>query len=436
MDFPREGDEMIKSHPRGIYILFFTEMWERFSYYGMRAILILYLVKYFNYSDAFAGSVYGAYTGLVYLTPILGGYIADKFIGFKNAIFLGGILMMFGHISLAISSIEFFYLGLLLIILGNGFFKPNISTYLGTLYKDKPELKDSGFTIFYMGINLGGMFGPLLCGYLGEVHGWHYGFGLAGVGMLAGLIVFKLGLPTLAAEEVKGVLVSEIENKGNSELLTPTEKLRIMVILILSIFTMFFWFAFEQAGSSMNLFADRYMDRNLFGKEIPASLFQSVNAFLILVFAPLFARLWIGLGEKKKEPNTPLKFSLAFVLLGIGFLFLVFGSRGIEESSLIKTSMVWLIMAILFHTLGELCISPVGLSMVSKLSPPRFGGLLMGVWFLSNAISHYVAGFFSGKMGQFANLSDFFLIFVYTSFTSAIILFLLNKKLNTMMHNH
>jgi POT family proton-dependent oligopeptide transporter len=199
---------------------------------------------------------------------------------------------------------------------------------------------------------------------------------------------------------------------------------------------MFFWFAFEQAGSSMNLFADRYMDRSLFGKEIPASLFQSVNAFLILVFAPLFARLWTELGEKKKEPNTPLKFSLAFVLLGIGFLFLVFGSRGIEPSSVVKTSMVWLLMAILFHTLGELCISPVGLSMVSKLSPPRFGGLLMGVWFLSNAISHYVAGFFSGKMGQFANLSEFFLIFVYTSFTSAIILFLLNKKLNTMMHNH
>lgn len=427
---------MIKSHPRGIYILFFTEMWERFSYYGMRAILILYLVKYFNYSDEFAGSVYGAYTGLVYLTPILGGYIADRFIGFKNAIFLGGILMMCGHISLAISSIEFFYLGLLLLILGNGFFKPNISTYLGTLYKDKPELKDSGFTIFYMGINLGGMFGPLLCGYLGEVHGWHYGFGLAGVGMLAGLIVFKLGLPTLAAEEVKVSLVSEEENTGNSELLTPVEKIRILVILILSIFTMFFWFAFEQAGSSMNLFADRYMDRNLFGKEIPASLFQSVNAFLILVFAPLFARLWTELGEKKKEPNTPLKFSLAFVLLGIGFLFLVFGSRGLEHSSVVKTSMIWLILAILFHTLGELCISPVGLSMVSKLSPPRFGGLLMGVWFLSNAISHYVAGFFSGKMGQFANLSEFFLIFVYTSFTSAIILFLLNKKLNTMMHNH
>ena len=424
---------MTKTHPTGIYILFFTEMWERFSYYGMRAILILYLVKYFNYSDEFAGSVYGAYTGLVYLTPILGGYIADRFIGFKNAIFLGGTLMMCGHISLAISSIEFFYLGLLLLILGNGFFKPNISTYLGTLYADKPELKDSGFTIFYMGINLGGMFGPLLCGYLGEVHGWHYGFGLAGVGMLAGLIVFKLGLPTLAANEKSS---SQSRESANSELLTPIEKQRILVILIMSIFTMFFWFAFEQAGSSMNLFADRYMDRNLFGTEIPASLFQSVNAFLILALAPLFARLWTDLADKKREPNTPLKFSFAFVLLGIGFLFLVFGSQGIEPGSVVKTSMLWLILAIFFHTMGEFCISPVGLSMDSKLSPARFGGLLMGTWFLSNAISHYVAGFFSGKMSQFTNLSDFFLIFVYTSFTSAIILFLLNKKLNTMMHNH
>ena len=193
MDISGKGYQMKSEHPRGIYILFFTEMWERFSYYGMRAILILYLVKFFKYEDEFAGQVYGAYTGLVYLTPILGGYIADRFIGFRKAILIGGVLMMCGHISLAFSSIEFFYLGLLLLILGNGFFKPNISTYLGTLYKDKPELKDSGFTIFYMGINLGGMFGPLLCGYLGEVYGWHYGFGLAGVGMLIGLIVFKLG---------------------------------------------------------------------------------------------------------------------------------------------------------------------------------------------------------------------------------------------------
>jgi POT family proton-dependent oligopeptide transporter len=242
-----------------------------------------------------------------------------------------------------------------------------------------------------------------------------------------------LGLPTLAANEKSSSL-----SKPNASpvLLTSIEKKRILVILIMSVFTMFFWFAFEQAGSSMNLFADRYMDRNLFGKEIPASLFQSVNAFLILVLAPLFARLWIDLADKNKEPNTPKKFAFAFILLGIGFLFLVFGSIDIAPGRAVKTSMIWLLAAILFHTMGELCISPVGLSMVSKLSPARFGGLLMGTWFLSNAISHYVAGFFSGRMGQFANLSDFFLIFVYTSFGSSIILFLLNKKLNAMMHNH
>lgn len=424
---------MRDTHPKGIYILFFTEMWERFSYYGMRALLILYLVKFFKYDDEYAGSIYGAYTGLVYLTPILGGYIADKLIGFKNAIFIGGTLMMCGHISLAFSSIEFFYLGLLLLILGNGFFKPNISTYLGTLYKDKPELKDSGFTIFYMGINLGGMFGPLLCGYLGEVYGWHYGFGLAGVGMFAGLIVFKLGLPILSANELTE---SKSDLKQTSDELTLEEKSRILVILILSVFTMFFWFAFEQAGSSMNLFADRYMERNLLGVEIPASMFQSFNAFLILLLAPFFARLWTGLIRIDKEPNTTLKFSIAFVLLGIGFLFLVFGSTGITPNSQVKTGMIWLILAYLFQTMGELCISPVGLSMVSKLSPVRFGGMLMGTWFLSNAISHYAAGFFSGKMGQFTNLSDFFLIFVYTSFICSIILFLLNKKITTMMYNN
>ncbi|HMV45467.1 MAG TPA: peptide MFS transporter [Leptospiraceae bacterium] len=413
-------------------MLFFTEMWERFSYYGMRAILFLYLVKYFQYDDEYAGQVYGAYTGLVYLTPILGGYIADRFIGFKKAIFLGGCLMMFGHISLAFSSIEFFYLGLALLIFGNGFFKPNISTYLGNLYKDHPELKDAGFTIFYMGINLGAMFGPVLCGYLGEVYGWHYGFGLAGIGMFFGLIVFNLGIKHLKMEEPVRI---RLQNQSENKTLSEKEIRRILVILILSIFTMFFWFAFEQAGSSMNLFADRYMDRTLFGFEIPASLFQSLNAFLILVFAPIFAKLWSDLADRRKEPNTPVKFSIAFLLVGLGFLFLVFGSKEIDSNTNIKVSMVWLVFAYLFHTLGELCISPVGLSMVSKLSPARFAGVLMGTWFLSNAIAHYIAGFFSGKMNQFASLSDFFSIFVYTSFFSAVILFLLNKKINTMMDN-
>ena len=284
-----------------------------------------------------------------------------------------------------------------------------------------------------MGINLGGMFGPLLCGYLGEVYGWHYGFGLAGVGMFAGLIVFKLGLPRLTATETES---RKLHSKDVSNPLTSIEKSRILVILILSVFTMFFWFAFEQAGSSMNLFADRYMDRNLFGWEIPASMYQSLNALLILLLAPFFARLWSELIQRGKEPNTTLKFSIAFVLLGIGFIFLALGAMGISPNSQVKTSMSWLVIAYIFHTMGELCISPVGLSMVSKLSPAHLGGFLMGTWFLSNAISHYVAGFFSGKMGSFSNLSDFFLIFVYTSFVSSIILFLLNKKITAMMHNN
>lgn len=421
----------MKHHPSGIFILFFTEMWERFSYYGMRALLILYLVKHFKYDDEYSGKIYGAYTGLVYLTPILGGYIADRYIGFRKAIFLGGSLMMLGHLSLALDSIETFYLGLLFLIFGNGFFKPNISTYLGTLYKDKPELKDSGFTIFYMGINLGAMFGPILCGYLGEVYGWHYGFGLAGIGMFFGLLVFKFGLRTLAADNKDTISQPK---QVVEESLTPIERKRILVILILSVFTMFFWFAFEQAGSSMNLFADRYMERNLFGMEIPASIYQSLNALLILVFAPIFARIWLELAERNKEPNTPVKFSIAFLLVGVGFLFLTIGSKEILPDSKTKVGMSWLVIAYLFHTLGELCISPVGLSMVSKLSPARFGGLLMGTWFLSNAISHYIAGFFSGKMNQFASLSEFFSIFVYTSFFCAVILFLLNKKLNAMMY--
>ncbi|HNB99307.1 MAG TPA: oligopeptide:H+ symporter, partial [Leptospiraceae bacterium] len=226
-----------------------------------------------------------------------------------------------------------------------------------------------------------------------------------------------------------------LQNQSENKTLSEKEIRRILVILILSIFTMFFWFAFEQAGSSMNLFADRYMDRTLFGFEIPASLFQSLNAFLILVFAPIFAKLWSDLADRRKEPNTPVKFSIAFLLVGLGFLFLVFGSKEIDSNTNIKVSMVWLVFAYLFHTLGELCISPVGLSMVSKLSPARFAGVLMGTWFLSNAIAHYIAGFFSGKMNQFASLSDFFSIFVYTSFFSAVILFLLNKKINTMMDN-
>ena len=427
MDISSKEFEFSKiKHPSQLPILFFTEMWERFSYYGMRALLVLYLVKNLKYTESLAGSIYGAYTGLVYFTPLLGGFIADRYLGYKKTILVGGVLMMFGHFSLAIESQESFFLGLILLILGNGFFKPNISTLIGYLYKDKPELKDSGFTIFYMGINIGGMIGPLLCGYVGEMYSWHYGFGLAGIGMFLGLLVFSNGYKNLPEKEL-------VINKSISEeSLTVIEKNHIKVIFILSIFTMFFWFAFEQAGSSMNLFADKFIDRRLFSFEIPASVFQALNGFLILVLAPLFSLVWQNFHKKNIKIYTSIQFLFAFVFLLIGFLVLVQGSMELKKSP--KLSIYYILLPYFFHTLGELCISPVGLAMVSKLAPLRFTSMMMGFWFLSNAISHYLAGFVSGKMNSFENLSDFFLIFVYTSIICIIILSLLYKKIHFMMY--
>jgi POT family proton-dependent oligopeptide transporter len=385
------------------------------------------LVKNLKYTESLAGSIYGAYTGLVYFTPLLGGFIADRYLGYKKTILAGGLLMMFGHFSLAIESQESFFLGLVLLILGNGFFKPNISTLIGYLYKDKPELKDSGFTIFYMGINIGGMIGPLLCGYIGEMYSWHYGFGLAGVGMFLGLLVFLNGYKNLPEKEFNSQDTLIEEN------LTLEEKNHIKVIFLLSIFTMFFWFAFEQAGSSMNLFADKYIDRRLFSLDIPASVFQALNGFLILLLAPLFSMIWQNLNKKNIQIYTSIQFLFAFVFLLIGFLVLVKGSLELKTSP--KLSIYYILLPYLFHTMGELCISPVGLAMVSKLAPLRFTSMMMGFWFLSNAISHYIAGFVSGKMSSFQNLSDFFLIFVYTSIICIIILSLLYKKIHFMMYH-
>lgn len=415
------------NHPKGIIILFFTEMWERFSYYGMRALLIFYLIKHLNFSESIAGNIYGAYTGLVYFTPLIGGYVADNFLGYKKSILLGGFLMMLGHLSLALDSVYSFFLGLFLLIWGNGFFKPNISTLLGFLYEEKKELKDSGYTIFYMGINIGGMVGPILCGYIGEVYSWHLGFGLAGIGMFFGLIIFLLGQNHLEYKEKKTEQIETIP-------LSKTEKEKILAIGILSIFTMFFWFAFEQAGSSMNLFTEKYIDRNinLFGvsKEIPASIFQSLNGLMILLFAPFFSYIWSYFQNKKINIYTSYQFLFAFIFLGIGFFILVIGSKNISQE---KLNILFIILPFLFHTFGELCISPVGLSTVSKLAPIRFAGLLMGFWFLSNAISHFISGLVSGKMSQFQNLSDFFMIFVYTSIFSGILLFLFSKKIQNLM---
>lgn len=408
-------------HPPSLPSLFFTEMWERFSYYGMRALLILYAVKYLQMSDSEAGKLYGAYTSLVYLSPVIGGWIADRYLGLRFSIVLGSILMGLGHLSLAFENLHFFYLGLGLLVVGNGFFKPNMSSLVGKLYIDKPELRDRGFTIFYMGINLGGFLGPLVCGALGESIGWHIGFGAAGIGMGIGLLTFLIGkkkIPhDLGRKPEKNV--NTIQNP-KTNYLTKEEKRNIISILIFSFFSVFFWMAFEQAGSSMNLFADRYVNRNIFGYEIPASIFQSINPIFILIFAPLFAWIWSILNQKGLEPQTSVKFSMGLFLLSLGFLFLVMGA--IEVSKEGVTSIWYLILAYLMNTWGELCLSPVGLSMVSKKSPARLGGLLMGLWFLSNSISHFLGGILAGFMEDWGLLSFFGIISLFVALAGVLLL--------------
>ncbi|MDB5263426.1 MAG: peptide transporter [Adhaeribacter sp.] len=432
-----------EKHPSALYMLFFTEMWERFSYYGMRALLTLYLISEISkgglgWTSAEAGQLYGIYTGLVYVTPIIGGYLADKFLGYRSAVIIGGLLMALGHASLAIDALPFFYGGLGLLIIGNGFFKPNISSMVGQLYPQGSKLKDSAYTIFYMGINLGAFLGSIICGYLGESVGWHYGFGAAGIGMVLGLVQFYIGRHRLGKiglkPEKKAVGAVEVPK----EPLTKVERDRLVVVLTLSFFSILFWLAFEQAGSSMNIFAYKYTDRSILGWEVPATWFQSINAFFIFTLAPLFSMLWVKLAKKDLDPSGPIKFAIGLFLLGLGFVVLVFGSLSIPKGAeTAGVSLIWLVLAYLLHTMGELCLSPVGLSFVNKLSPARLIGVMFGVWFFASAIGNYIGGALAGMIDEMAKtqtMSSFFLIFVGIAFVASFLLFLLSRKLVTWMH--
>ncbi len=426
------------NHPKALYLLFFTEMWERFSYYGMRALLVLFLISEISvgglgWTSAQAGQLYGLYTGLVYMTPIIGGYLADKLLGFRSAVIIGAALMALGHGALAIDSLYSFYFGLFLLVLGNGFFKPNISSMVGQLYPADSPLKDSGYTIFYMGINIGALLGILICGYLGEKVGWHYGFGAACIGMSFGLVLFYSLQHLLGEVGLKPIKTTEVIARKP---LTNQEIKRLHAILVLAIFSMIFWLAFEQAGSSMNIFAMQYTDRWLFGFEIPASWFQTLNPLFIFMLAPLFSMLWVKLGNK--NPNGPLKFAIGLFLLGFGFLVLFVGAisipQGAESAAI---SMLWLSMAILLHTMGELCLSPVGLSLVNKLSPKHFMGIMFGMWFLAMAVGNYIGGMLFGMLDDFVktqSMADFFLMFVVIVMTAAVILFGLSFILKKWMH--
>lgn len=446
-----------KGHPKGLYLLFATEMWERFSYYGMRGLLTLYLTKAtieggLGFDDANAGLIYGIYTGLVYLTPIFGGWLADNILGQRKSITLGGILMALGQICLFMSSSEqivMFYAGLILLIIGNGFFKPNISTVVGQLYPPGDNRKDSAFTIFYMGINLGAFLAPLVCGYLAEdifavkdaagkitAYGFNYGFLAAGIGMIIGQILFNsLGQTYLGDLGKEPGAKLQKANAAAQTPLTQEEKQRMNVIVIMMLFNIFFWAGFEQAGSSISLYTDRFIDRTIGDWTIPTSWFQSVNPLFIVLLGPLFTMLWTFTSRKNKEPNSIVKMGLGMILLGLGF-FLMIGAalqRGSDiADQAVKANVMWLVGTYLIHTMGELCLSPVGLSLVTKLAPLRLGSLMMGVWFLSSFIANFLSGYLVQFFASMGAMTIFAIISTVVIVLGGIVLFLSNRLLKLM----
>ena len=584
-NYPDSGN--VLGHPSQLYVLFFTEMWERFSYYGMRALLVLFLTAAildggmggYGWSEENALELYALYTGLVYFTPLIGGYLADRFLGYRTAVIIGAFVMAAGHGFMALEIPAFFYLGLTALIIGNGLFKPNISSMVGQLYKGNEEKKDGAYTIFYMGINAGAFLGILLCGYIGEKVGWSYGFGLAMIFMIVGAIQFWLSKPIfgeIGAKIVKAkeVIEDSVRIQGNNRVtkwaviglvvggivfllqmfviapddvgvsmlktansfilppllfssvigiigyivtdpsLNKVEKDRVWVIVVLTLFTVFFWWAFEQSGGSMTIFSRDYTDRSLTGTgavvfntvntlltvgsmavityvllklfgvtwakistsnivlsisfviiwviiiimlgfewglfrglaeslgmnlqdditEVQASWFSILNSFFIITLAPLFSKFW----ETGIIKSGPIKFGIGLILVGLGFGALAFGSAGIPNGAeTASVSMIWLILAYLLHTMGELCVSPVGLSYVSKLAPVRLIGIMFGVWFIANFIANWSAGMTGSAIKSISDtygISSFFLMFLAITGTAGIIIILLNPILKKMMH--
>ncbi len=423
------------THPRGLYLLFFVEMWERFSYYGMRSLLVLYLISAQEWADGRAYSLYGTYSSLVYVTPLIGGWLADRLLGTQRSLVIGGLIITLGHFTLAFSGLgmETFYAGLAFIIIGTGFFKPNVSTIVGQLYAENDPRRDAGFTTFYMGINLGALLGTLICGYLGERIGWHWGFGSAGIGMGCGII----GFMAFRSQYLGGVGEFPTPRKVadlalHAQPLSYEERQRITVLFIATFFVVLFWTAFEQAGSSMNVFALRHTDRMFGTFEVPASWFLSINPAVIIIFAPLFSWFWLQLGAKGKEPHTIVKMGLGLILLGCGFGLMTLGGRSADAGTLV--SPFYLVMAYLVITWGELCFSPVGLSLVTKLAPLKFASLLMGTWFLANAAANKLAGILATMTDNVGSFTAFFSIFVVSSIGAGLLLLLLSPMLKKMTH--
>jgi len=461
-----------KNNPHSLSTLFFTEMWERFSYYGMRALLVLYLVNSQNYSESDALHIYAVYTGLVYLTPLIGGYLADRFLGSQKAIFIGGLTMMIGHFLMAFPN--FLYLAIGMLIIGNGYFKPNISSLLGRLYKPDDVRRDSGFSIFYVGINLGAFLAPLIVGYVGETINWHYGFAIAGFGMLAGLIQFYIGQNKIIKEDISSqskklnpadwgiitlvslinlpliLVILELNQIINDfffeilailiiliffyfitkkkQLLTVKKDIkRIAYIGILSIFVIFFWVGFEQAGGSLTLFANNSVDRNFLGFVIPASFFQSINPLIIILIGPMIANFWLSVDRSKNKINTSQKMGLGLLLLASGFFLIML----VNNSSETSISLWWLVGVYFLHTMGELCLSPIGLSMVSKVSPKKIASLMMGFWFLSSAVANFTAGKLPAILES--NNLDLFTFLSVSSLLAGLVLILISSFMEKLI---
>jgi len=469
--------EDFAGHPRGLFVLFYAEMWERFSYYGMRALLILYLTKFWLFDDSKGNLIYGAYTSLVYITPVLGGYLADRWLGQRKAVLFGGIVLALGHLFMAYEGVQgvadpaikqadpainVFWLALALIIVGSGFLKANISVIVGQLYSMKDTRRDAAYTIFYMGVNTGAALGTILVGYLGETIGWSWGFGLAGIGMILGLIIFTVGRPALKGQGeppaplARGremalygtgaaavaviwlliqyqdviqnlLIVSGVAMLGYTlyeALKLPKEpRERMFAILFLIALNPVFWGLFEQAGGSLSLYTDKFVDRG----GVPTSLFQSINPIYIVLFGPVFAALWQVLGRKGLEPSAPAKFGLALVQVGLGFLVFVWGAKAVGLGTMTPVLFVFLIY--LLHTTGELCLSPVGLSAMTRLAPLHLASFIMGAWFYMTAVGNFVAGKIgeatggeSGEMSKELTVSIYSTIGWVTIFIAVIVL--------------
>ncbi len=506
---PLPSDDTLLGHPRGLFVCFATEMWERFSFYGMKYLLLLYLTKYHLFTDANGLEVLGGYAALVYAMPVIGGLLADRYLGMRKAVVFGGLLLVAGHLGMAVEgeqarhvngeiirddgALQVFYFSLALIVIGVGFLKPNISTIVGQLYDRDDPRRDGGFTIFYMGINLGSFAATLLCGYLGETYGWSYGFGAAGIGMLIGLVTFLRGQRHLHghAEPHDLELLKQKSPLGLSKEFTiylggfaavfvawqmlqfhgavgialntlalvvllglgwfiafkcdPVERSRMLVLVILTLSTVVFWALFEQSAASMTLFADRVMDREVFGVQLTAAQFGSLNAFFIFTLAPFFAWLWTYLGRRGLEPTTPVKFALGIAQAGLGFGALVLGAASPDEAGLVAAW--WMVLAYLLHTTGELCLSPVGLSAVTKLSVPSVVGVMMGSWFLATAYSEFVAaqlsklaaietvqGGVTDVGAALASYAELFNSLLYVGLGVAAFMLLISPILKKMMH--